>query len=288
MNWEKYIFPSNPLEAVQLLEKYEGARLIAGGTDLVLHLKRGLLKNNVMIDITRIKELNFIRQENDRILVGSTVTHCQLANSDLLLKKGRVLAEAARCVGCQQIRNVGTIGGNVVNAQPAADTVIALLALDAKVHILTSNGEVERDIEGIFSGPGKCSIDPSRELVICFSFSAPRQDESSLFFRYTLSEGPSLPLLNMGLWYRFRKERGVLEDVRIAMGPMSHIPFRARKTEDYLRGIFLGAESIKSAALLAAEEVQPRDSFRGSAAYKKKLVKVFLMRALNEAMKDNL
>lgn len=285
MTWDDYYLPTTGMEAVEILAEYRGAaRIIAGGTDLMVQHRSEPLNVEALVDIGRIPDLQVIKEQEGRVFVGSAVTHRELADSPLLQEKGRVLCQAARTVGSPQIRNVGTVGGNVVTAQPAADAVIALVALDAVAHITAKNEEVTRPIGNIFLGPGKCAVDPSRELVTSFSFLAPGPGEKSIFVRFARRESLALPLVNLGLWLKTAQDGLLIEDIRIAAGPMGPVPFRAIKTETLLKGARLNEDVLEEAALSIGEEVNPRDSFRGGALYKKKMVGVFLKRAIKAAL----
>ncbi|MEW5921912.1 MAG: FAD binding domain-containing protein [Bacillota bacterium] len=139
--FRKYYRPQSIAEALVILADYEGrARVLAGGTDLMLQLKQGEISFEAAVDITAIKELRYITEENDSIKIGALSTHTDLAQSPVLHKKALFLADAARSVGSLQIRNVGTVGGNVVNAQPAADTAVPLMALNAVVTVVSPGG----------------------------------------------------------------------------------------------------------------------------------------------------
>jgi len=136
-----YVIPSSIEEALATLASLRGeGRVIAGGTDLVIQLRRGRGSFECLVDITRIPGLDEIRMEDSHVLLGAAVTFSQIEGSALVREKACVLAEAASQVGSPQIRNVGTLAGNIVNAQPAADGSIALLALDAKVEIANLTG----------------------------------------------------------------------------------------------------------------------------------------------------
>ncbi len=281
MYWEKYYVARSTAEAVGLLEKYGGsARLIAGGTDLMIQLKEKQVTTKTLVDIGGVEELRQIREENGRVIIGASVTHSNLAASPYLQKHFSILADAARSVGSPQIRNAGTIGGNVANAQPAADGVIALVALDARLHLLTPDGPIEKPVVDIFLSPGECTINCTQELITAVSFEAPTPQDRNAFARHSRRAALAMPIINMGLWFRLDDTESNISDARIAIGPMARVPFRARKTEEFMRGAPMNAATIDKASEIALEEVTPRDSFRGSAAYKKQMVKVFLKRAI--------
>jgi len=137
--WEEYLFPRSIQEALEILKSYKGqARIIAGGTDLILELKDRTRTVKCLVDIREIDALKNIEQDGEEIKIGAGVTHSQIASSMLIQRQATVLAEAASAVGSPQIRNQGTVVGNVVSAQPAADTAVALFALEAEAEITIS------------------------------------------------------------------------------------------------------------------------------------------------------
>ncbi len=280
---EEYIFPKSVEEALELLERYGGeARIIAGGTDLVLQLRRGEVRARVLVDITRIPEIRGIKEEDGFIWVGATTTHQEVAESPLIQAKASLLAKACRSIGSLQIRNVGTIGGNLVNAMPAADSAIALAALDAEVEVASKDGSRWIPITQFHVDVGECCINPCLELVKGVRFRPLGKNEGSSFQRLARRQALILPILNVGVVVGW--EEGQFSRAAIAIGPVAPIPFRAQKAEEYLKGSPVSAESIEEAARLAQEEAQPRSSLlRGSAEYRKDMVRVLVRRALMEA-----
>ena len=179
---DDYVSPSAVEEALATLASLRGeGRLIAGGTDLVMQLRRGERRVDCLIDITRILDLSEIKQEGSYILLGATVTFSQIERSQLIRENAPVLAKAASHVGSPQIRNVGTLAGNVVNAQPAADGSIALLALNAEVEIANLTGRQWVPVTSLFVSPGVSRIDATAEMVTAFRFRVAGPRESSAF-----------------------------------------------------------------------------------------------------------
>lgn len=280
---EEYLFPRSVEEAIELLERYGGdARIIAGGTDLVLQLKRGEVKAKVLVDITRIPEIRGIREEDGYIWIGATTTHQEVAESPLIQAKAGLLARACRSIGSLQIRNVGTVGGNIVNAMPAADSVIALTALDAEVEVAGRDGTRWIPITQFHRDVGECCVNPCFELVKGVRFRPLGENEGSSFQRLARRRALILPILNVGVVVGW--DEGKFTRAAIAIGPVAPVPFRARKAEEFLKGAPISPESVEEASRLAQEEAQPRSSLlRGSAEYRKDMVKVLVRRALVEA-----
>ncbi len=284
--WETYYQPKTADEALDILTSNQGqARIVAGGTDMMLLLKTGKVKAKALVDITNLEELKFITEENGWIKIGALVTHNQLAVSSLLREKARVLVEAAESIGSPQIRNVGTIGGNVANAQPAADTSVALTALDARVWVKTVRGKEIKPISEMFLGVGKSAIEPTEEFITAFEFKSPEENETTAFIRHAKRKALAMPILNMGLWLKASIDSKV-QDIRIVAGPMATVPLRLLRAEKTLKESTLTNKLLKKAGEIAALEVNPRSSIRGSAYYKKEMIKVFLKRAVISAFSD--
>ena len=284
--FQKYFKPGDVDEALAILAEYGGkARVLAGGTDLVLQLKKEELAVEAVVDITGIAELRFIREENDEIKIGALATHSDLSSSPLLRLKAPFLAEAAESVGSLQIRNVGTIGGNIVNAQPAADTAIPLLALDALATVASPEGIRQLPVAELYLPGGGSAVDPSREIVLSFSFNPPgNAGGAGSFGRVARRKALCLPVFNMAvvLFPDALKEK--IAGARLAMGPVAPVPLRARKAEKILLEGVPGDKVYREAAQAAAAEAAPRDSlFRGSSWYRKKLAGAVIYRHLKLA-----
>ncbi len=286
--WQEYVFPETIDQALAVLAAHKGqARIIAGGTDLALQAQREEVGLTCAVDVTRIPALQGIRQDGEEIVLGACVTHAQAAASELLLQRAPVLAAACAWVGSPQIRNVGTIGGNIVNAQPAADAVIALVALDATVEVAGPGGMRREPLADLFSGPGRCSVDPTREILTAIRFRALRLGESSAFARLARRKALALPMLNVAVVVAVEaglKPAPTFAWARIALGPVAPTPYRATRAEQALRNAEVTAESIARAAQIAGEDAQPRASvLRGSREYRKEMVRVYVRRALHTA-----
>jgi carbon-monoxide dehydrogenase medium subunit len=282
--WNEYLTPKSVQEALQILHSYKGqARIIAGGTDLVPELKDRIRKVDCLVDISEIDLLKSIEVDGDVIRIGAGITHGEVASSKLIWQRATLLAEAASSVGSPLTRNQGTIVGNVVNAQPAADTAVALFALEAKVEVLSEKGMRVVPIEDLYQTIGSSRIDSTSEIVIGLYFKGLQNNQGSAFVRLSQRKALALPMLNVAVVVTVQD--GHFEETRIAVGPVAPLPFRSRKAEATLKNAFIGQEAIDRAAEAAALEVQPRDSaLRGSAEYRREMVKVLLRRAFGKAI----
>ena len=281
--WRDYLFPETLDQALDLLVQHRGdARLIAGGTDLVLQSRQGRCPSSVMVDISRIPGLDRIEEVEGFVQVGAMVTHGQVARSPLIRARADVLAQACGQVGGPQIRNMATLVGNVVNALPAADGAVALFALDAEAEVVGCDGRRWVPIADLYESVGVCTIDSCAEIVAALRFRPLESHQRSAFQRLSTRRSLALPIINAGVVLGIQDDRFV--DARIAVGPVAPRPFRAARAESELVGEAVAEEVIAAAAELAAADARPRDSFvRGSKAYRGAMVAVLVRRALLQA-----
>ena len=286
MKWEKYLFPASVAEALSILAEYEGqARVIAGGTDLVPQLNKKERTVKCLVDLSRVAELKGIHDQGGVIRIGAGVTHQQIAASPLLRQKAAVLADGAAAVGSPQIRCMGTVGGNIVDAQPAADTAIPLLALGAEAEIASSDGVRRQPLEDLYVRPGVSKVDASAEIMVALRFPGLHGKRGSAFARLAKRRSLSLPILNAAAVVCLSDDGTIFEDVSLALGPVALTPFRARKAEEALRGQSVDGDAIVEAMETASAEAQPRTNpLRGSAEYRRDMVQVLLRRALERAV----
>jgi carbon-monoxide dehydrogenase medium subunit len=271
--WDSYVLAQSVDEALEGLQAWTGgARVIAGGTDLTIDLATGRKSTKHAIDVTRIPELCGINAlPEGGIAIGAATTHAEVAASDLIRRRCSVLAEAADSVGSLQIRNQGTIGGNLVNAQPAADAAVALAALDATVEIAGPDIAERRTVpwQDIYTEDvGQSRVDSTRELVTQIFLSSRAGGSGSSFQRLARRRALALPMLNCAVVLEV--ETGQISWCRITMGPVATIPFRCSEAEAILTGLAVDDEAGQRAAAEAVTaQVCPRDSLlRGSADYR--------------------
>ncbi|MGZ3591376.1 MAG: FAD binding domain-containing protein, partial [Thermodesulfobacteriota bacterium] len=259
LHWEKYFRPRTIPEALKILEEFQGkARLLAGGTDLIPQIRNRETEPKVLVDITRIPGLGEIKLEEGVIKIGALVTHAQVAESSLISEKALALREGASRLGSPQIRNLGTIAGNVVSGQPGADTTIPLLALDAKVKIASKQGERTVPLTEFFLDTGKTVVDSSREMVVEIFFSPLAENESSVSLRLARRKALALPILTVSVVVSADMKQQKFNRIRIALGPAASTPFRPREAEQMLASASIADALIKEAARKAAQEANPR------------------------------
>ncbi len=292
LHWTKqipikdYFRPHTLAEALDILTKYsERAIVVAGGTDVIPQLRRRELNVEALVDVTRIPELKSIEEKGSQIVLGALATHTSIASSPLLKEKAELLSEGAKHVGSPQIRNIGTVGGNLVSGQPAADTSIPLLALNASVTLVSRETERVVPLTSFFLDTGKTAIERHKEILTHIKFNVLTEHHGCCYLRLSQRKALALPILVGGIVVKVQKQKRIIEEAAIALGPVSPIPIRIRRVEEQLCGNPISKETIEAACEIALEECYPRDSLlRGSSRYRKEMVKVFVKRGLQKAL----
>jgi carbon-monoxide dehydrogenase medium subunit len=283
--WQAYETPTSVEEALGILARYEGqARIIAGGTDLIVELQEGKCSAECLVDVTRIPGLDRIEEQEGWIVLGANVTFRQIKESALVQDRARVLAEAAGSVGALQIQTVATLAGNVASALPAADGSVALMALDAEAEVATMTGRAWRPVGALFLGPGRSAVDPTQQMITAIRFPALATGQGSAWERIGRRRALVLPILNCGVTVALDGPGAAVRRARIALGPVAPVPFRARETEAFVAGRPAGEETFAQAAEVAAGEAHPRTSLlRASKEYRTEVLKVLVRQGLARA-----
>jgi len=277
--WQTYFTPPTLDAALELLAQHrDQARLIAGGTDLLIELERKLRTPSVVIDITRIPGLDVIRQDDQGwVHLGPLVTHNQVAGSALCVERAFPLASACWLVGAPQIRTRATVAGNLVTASPANDTITPLWALEARVTLLSARGERVLSLPEFFKGVRKTALEPD-EMLLDISFPALAQNERGTFVKLALRRTQAISVSNLAVVLAFAGER-VLR-AQITLGSVAPTIVRATDAEQSLAGQPLTDDVIARAGELAAQAARPIDDIRSTAEYRGEMVRVTAMRAL--------
>jgi len=277
-----YKTPDTIEEAIELLWQAEGkAKVIAGGTDLVIGLRSGDYTPQSIIDITRIEELRKIEEKNGAVSIGAAVTHSEIASSPLVKKYGKILSDAASEIGSPQIRNLGTIGGNIVNASPAADTIPPLMVLNAMGRVVSRGGEKEVPLSQLFKGPYETNLKP-HELLVQITFQKLPPETKSSFVRLARRDAMAIARMNVAIILQIGKNK--IEDVRIAVGSVTPTPQRMSEAETFLKGKLPDQRSLQKASLKVSEAMIQRSGIRTSTSYKKPVVEALFMRAVKKAL----
>jgi CO/xanthine dehydrogenase FAD-binding subunit len=279
-----YKTPKTLREACDLLWTYQGkAKLIAGGTDLVIGLRSGDYQPHCLIDITRIEELRRIDEKDETVSVGTTVTHSEIAFSPLIKRYGKVLSDAASEIGSPQIRNLGTIGGNIVNASPAADTLPPLIVLDAYAKVVSKEGERDVPVFQLFKGPYETTLKP-HEILAQIKFQKLPLDVRNSFVRLARREAMAIARMSVALVLRL--EKGTIEDIRISIGAVTPTPQRISDVERMLKGRMPDEILIKNASQKVSEVMIERSGIRPSTSYKAPVLEALFVRAMRNALEE--
>ncbi len=277
--WQEYKTPSSPQEVVEILEKTENARIIAGGTDLILEIERGIRKDTeTLIDITRIPDLDrIILDEDDLIHLGPMVTHNHVAGSKLLQERAYPLVRACWEVGANQIRNRATVAGNLITASPANDTITPLMALGASVTLFSTEGERTIPLKDFYLGVRKTVMRPD-EMLVDISFPALTENQRGTFIKLALRRAQAISVINVAIVLDI--EIDAVKKSSITLGAVSPTIIHAAEAEAYLLGKALTEDVIAEAANLAMSAATPIGDIRGSAEYRREMVRVNTARGL--------
>jgi len=284
--WKEYHLAASVEDALQTLERWQGrARLIAGGSDLVIDVHEGRHTSECVVDTTRIPELDTIAEDGDWIVVGANVTFHNLWTSPVVDRYGHVLAEAAHQVAAWSIQNVGTLAGNVVTAQPAADGAMALVTLGAEAEVARLDGRRWVAVGSLYAGPGCSKLDPSREMITRFRWRKPGPRQASAYERIAKREVLALPIACCGVDLQLTEDLEHVAWAHIALGPVADQPLRATCAEDYMRGARCEDAELAHAAELALSACTIRGSrLRASKEYRQRVIGVLIKRALTRAI----
>jgi carbon-monoxide dehydrogenase medium subunit len=276
----EYLIPTSLNEAISLYESHaERAKYIAGGTDVMVKIKEGKMAPDYLISLKNIlgQERQFLKHENDTLRISALATHRVLEESSLVRTQYPILYDAVKNIGSVQIRNVATIGGNLVNAVPSADGAIPLIALDAKVSIVGPKGERNMDLVRFFLGPGQCDLEHGEILTeITIPPLLPRT--GSAYIKHGRREAMELPMLGVGVLLSLKEDLQTCLKARVCLGVAAPTPFRAQMAEEFLKGKIIDAEILAEAGKIAGKESRVRDSIRGVAWYRREMVGVLVKR----------
>jgi carbon-monoxide dehydrogenase medium subunit len=267
--------PDSIEELLELLKTKPNAKLIAGGTDLLLQMKEGTAQPETVVSLKNVEELGGFTVSKSGYRLGTGMTLRRITRSNELTQNFPGLIYAAGVVASEQIRSLATLGGNICNASPSADMVPPLIALDAVVQLVSSQGQRDIPLAEFFKGPGE-SVLKSGEIL--HSIFLPQPSGSMIYSKHAPRKYMDLAVV--GVAVRLAKKHGKINEARVALGAVGPVPFRAEKTEALLAGQTLTTELMREAGEMAAGECVPIDDIRGSAWYRKRMVKVHVRRNL--------
>ena len=276
INFE-YTCPGNLHEVLNILKK-PGSHIIAGGTDLLVHIKETLVLPQHLLDINGVPELQEIKRDESGIKIGAAVTLADIISSKVIQDSAPVLIEGASTVGSKQIRQRATLAGNICNASPAADTMPSLLVLGAKVKVVSDEIEKIIPLEKFITGPGQTSLKPG-EMVKEIILPSMEDCGKGVYFKVSRRRALDLAIVGIAVWYG----QG---EVRIALGAVARTPIRVSEAEKVLKVNPFNLENIERASLEAVKMASPLSDLRASAAYRKELIKTLVERGIRKVCFD--
>jgi len=281
----EYLMSTTINDAISLHEKYgEGAKYIAGGTDVMVKIKEGKISPQYLISLRHLQGLDHIIYEKGELRIGAMVTHRMLERSPIIRKEFPILTDAVENIGSVQIRNVATIGGNIVNAVPSADGAVPLITLGAEVRVIGPKGERIMGLEDFFIGPGQTSL-KSGEILVEFRIPKLLSHTGGAYWKHTRRAAMELPILGVAVLISLDDDMKTCTEARIGLGVVAPTPMRAKNAEAVLKGNKVDDEILKKAGEAAARECKARDSIRGKAWYRRDMVELFVQRMAIVAMK---
>lgn len=283
MNIKQTYKASTTKEALELLEKYgEQSQIIAGGTDMVIELRNEKIDPEVIIDISSIEEIKYIKENDGYIYLGAGTTFTDVAYSELLDERLSGLKKSARLVGSPLIRNRGTVGGNICHGSPAADIVPPLLALDAVVTIKSNENTREERLEDIFLGKGSVDLKPG-EMLTDIKFKKPVESQNLGFSKLGLRNALAISRICIGAYVEVDKDN-IIKDIKVASGALGVNGMRERAVEEIMTGLPVNKETLDIGAKQMIASVEDRLKGRSSLEYKGKAVKSLFIEAIELAI----
>lgn len=280
--WQEYIEAVTIEEVLAVLAQHGSkARVVAGATDLLIELETGVRTGiDILVDVTRIPDLDQIfLDDQGNIHLGPMVTHNQCVASDLIVERGLPLAQACWEVGAPQIRNRGTVAGNLITASPANDTISALMALGASVVLRSQDGERTVPLQEFFLGVRKTVLQDNEVMVDIFFPALDPATQRGMFYKLGLRRAQAISVLHMAVVLSFDGE--TIRNASITLGSVATTILHAQAAEDYLKGIKLNEVSITEASRLAVQAANPIDDIRSTREYRLKMVEICTGRVLS-------
>jgi carbon-monoxide dehydrogenase medium subunit len=286
--WEQFVTATSINQSLELLAKHQrDARIINGGTDLMLEIERKVRTPKVVIDVSRVPGLDEIRFDDGVFHLGASVTHNQVVGNKMLVERAYPLARACWEIGAPQIRNRGTVAGNLITASPANDTIPPLWAMGAWVTLASKmRGKRDLALEEFVRGVRQTALEPD-EMLIQVSFPALKSNESGAFIKLGLRRAQAISVINAAVVLGFApspagNRQSAVESAWITLGSVAPTIAAATDAQQFLIGKTLDDETIEQAARLAMNAARPIDDIRGPADYRREMARVLVSRALRQ------
>lgn len=278
---EQYYEAETIQEAVSLLREHPEARIISGGSDVLIKIREGKMAGTSLVSIRGIREIRGIeRLESGDIYIGAATTFSHITNDPVIRKYIPVLGEAVDQVGGPQVRNIGTIGGNICNGAVSADSAPTVFSLNAMLHLADGKGGRTVPVKDFYLGPGKVDLHPGEVLTHVIIPAKEYEGYHGHYIKYAMRNAMDIATLSCSVVSRTDQEKNILKDVRITFGVAAPVPFRCRETEAALRGMEISEDLYKIAEDSVRREINPRDSWRASRAFRLQIAGEIARRAL--------
>lgn len=286
MNDVDYFKPASLEEALSLKQSLgEGAVFLAGGTDVMVQAHQGKIAPQALISLRGIAELRGARLEGESLLLGAATTLSEILGDPLVARHLPVLSDAARVMGSTQMRNVATVGGNVMSAAPSGDTLCPLLCLEAVCHLVSSGGARQVPMHQMFLGPRRTAASPG-ELLTHLAIPLPTtggQASAGAFLKLTRRAALDLALINLAVQLWLSGDGALIIKARVAAGVVGPTPLRLPEAEEALAGAPPTAETLQRATQNLGNSCSIRDSHRCAAWYREEMLRVLMQRACQQA-----
>lgn len=270
-------------EALEMLSRNPNLKIIAGGTDVLIHMRNGSLEAAELLSLRCIPGLDEISiLEDGTISIGAMATFAAISRDEIINRHLPVLSEAALTVGGPQIRNMATIGGNICNGAVSADSATTLFAYDAELKLISAEGSRTVKIRDFYAGPGKVKLLPGEIMTGILISEDNYRKTGGCYIKFSSRKAMDIAML--GVSTVCKTEEGRFSDVRIALGVAAPTPIRCSEAEAYAVGRETTAETLREIGKLAVKSSRARDSWRASKAYREHLIEVLVFRALKEAV----
>jgi xanthine dehydrogenase FAD-binding subunit len=270
-------------EAIELLKENADARLIAGGTDVLIRLREGKKEFAQLVDIHDLEELKQLTMQDDgTLIIGSGVTFSMAMESDLVLKNIPILAEACATIGGPQVRNVATIGGNVCNGVTSADSASSLFVLNAILNLEGPDGNRRVPIADFYKGPGKVDLNHGEVLTAFIIRPQNYQNCFGVYYKYAMRN--AMDIATIGCAAVCRIENNHLEELRLSYGVAGPVPIRCSQTEAMVKGKTISDQLIKDIGDSVVKDVNPRTSWRASKEFRLQIISELARRVVRNAI----
>ena len=276
----KYLSPTTVEQAIAFHGQHsETARYIGGGTDVIVKLKDGWMEPDFLISLKKIDELSVLHKNNatGELSIGAMVTHARLEKSLMIQNDYPIIHDAVSNIGSLQVRNVGTIGGNLINAVPSADGAIPLIALDGAALLHGPDGERSVEVKDLFIKPYQTILKPG-EILKKITIPPQALHTGSAYIKFGRRAAMELPLIGIGVLLALDETGKTCTKARICLGVAAPTPMRAFDAETFLVGKKIDEKTLVEAGNLAADESRVRDSVRGKAWHRKEMIRVQVKR----------